>query len=107
MLVVYRSEVRYRFFTASGRAVVASITASFGCKRKTKTIVEEISHEICASRQKGNSTGEEYLRAEMKAHYKLAETGVISRKACSKGHNPDPVQVQTASVVSSRTTTSW
>ena len=26
-----------------------------------------------------------YLRAEMQAHYKLAETGVITREACSNG----------------------
>ena len=85
LLFIYRSDVRYRFFTASGRAVVISLTASFGCKRKTRLTVKEISDAIRDARQDNTANDIDYLRAEMKAHYKLAETGVISRKACSNG----------------------
>ena len=62
-----------------------SLTASFGCKRRTRSIVKEISDAIRDARQDHTANDIDYLRAEMKAHYKLAETGVISRKACSHG----------------------
>ena len=48
-------------------------------------IVKEICNAIRDARQQNTENDIDYLRAEMKAHYKLAETGVISRKACSNG----------------------
>ena len=85
LLFVYRTEEVFRFRTASGKAVVLKLSSSFGCIRKMRSIVKEISRAIEASSSRIRVRDVNYLRAEMKAHYKLAETGVITREACSDG----------------------
>jgi hypothetical protein len=85
LLFVYRSQEIFQFRTASGRAVVSSLSASFGCIRKMRNLVSTITQAIEQSKQHIRLNDTNYLRAEMKAHYKLAETGVISREACSDG----------------------
>jgi hypothetical protein len=83
LLFVYRSEVRFQIRTAVGQAVVLSLVGSFGCIRKTRSAARAIVMAIRESRAEKNTRDISYLRAEMRAHYKLAETGVISREACS------------------------
>lgn len=85
LLFIYRSQEIFRFRTASGCAVVSSLSASFGCIRKMRDLAGHISRAIEQSKQDIRLSETNYLRAEMKAHYKLAETGVISREACSNG----------------------
>lgn len=85
LMFVYRSQEVFLFRTASGCAVVTRLSASFGCIRKMRALVSEISRAIEHSKQNIQVNDKKYLRAEMKAHYKLAETGVISREACSNG----------------------
>jgi len=85
LLFVYRSEEAFQFRTASGQAVVLHLSASFGCIRRMRSVVREVSRAIEASSSHIEVQDVNYLRAEMKAHYKLAETGVISREACSNG----------------------
>ena len=85
LFFVYRSEVTHQFCTASGQTVVLSLTGSFGCDHRMRAIAREIRQAIeCASAETG-AHDVHYLRAEMSAHYKLAETGVITREACSDG----------------------
>ena len=50
-----------------------------------RRLVDDVSLAIAESKQGIVLNDTSYLRAEMKAHYKLAETGVISREACSDG----------------------
>lgn len=85
LLFVYRSEINHQFRTASGQAIVLTLTGSFGCIQKMKTIVTDIKKEIAAASESTDAAQVHYLRAEMQAHYKLAETGVITREACSDG----------------------
>lgn len=83
MLFILRSKVNYAFRTTVGQAVVLSLSASFGCKRKMRAAVECIRKATARASTDKRANGESYLRAEMKAHYKLVEMGVISREACS------------------------
>ena len=87
LFFVYRSEIRYQFFTASGQAVVLTLTGSLGCIRRTRSAAQTLRKAINGMRKNASTQDEEYLRAETKAHYKLAETGVITRKECADGIN--------------------
>ena len=85
LLFVYRSDETHRFCTASGHAPVISLTGSIGCIRKVRAASREIAKAIREEAGGCDTEDVRYLRAEMKVHYKLAETGVISREACSDG----------------------
>ena len=85
MFFVYRSEVTYRFCTASGRTVVLTLTGSFGCIRSVRKIAGRVEKAIAMATSGYDANDVRYLRAEMKVHYRLAEIGVISREACSDG----------------------
>jgi hypothetical protein len=82
---VYRSEVTHQFCTTSGQTVVLSLISSFGCERGMRTMAREIQQAIVRASADTGAHDVHYLRAEMSAHYKLSETGVISREACSDG----------------------
>ena len=81
----YRSEETHRFCTSSGRTVVLSLTGSFGCDHHMRAMAGEIRQAILRASADTGAHDVRYLRAEMQAHYQLAETGVITRKACSDG----------------------
>ena len=85
MLFVYRSDETHRFMTISGHAVVIRLAASFSCVRRVRKVSREISAAIAEASGGYDRQDVRYLRAEMQAHYKLAENGVISRQACSDG----------------------
>ena len=85
LFFVYRSEVTHQFCTSSGQAVVLSLTGSFGCYYRMREMAREIQRAIVRASAETGAHDIHYLRAEMSAHYKLAETGVITREACSDG----------------------
>lgn len=86
MLFVYRSEERHHFRTATGRTRVVTLRATFGSIRRFRDAVREIERAIRGSAGPTEAERDQrYLRAEMQAHYRLAQTGVISREACSRG----------------------
>ena len=82
---VYRSEVTFQFCTTNGQTVVLSLKASFGCIRRMREMARQVQREIKSASTENDAGDVRYLRAEMQAHYKLAETGVITREACSNG----------------------
>ena len=83
---VYRGEVRYRFRTACGQANVLILTSSFGCHRRMRATVNRVMRAIADAIDKIDTFDKDYLRAEIQAHYRLANTGVITRKACTDGN---------------------
>jgi len=85
LLFVYRSDVTHRFCTANGHTVVLSLIGSFGCVGKSRRAARAMRKAIAEAAGRYDARDVRYLRAEMQAHYKLAETGVISREACSSG----------------------
>jgi len=86
MLFVHRSDETHVFYTAVGKTEVLALTGSFGCLRRCRKAAQAIQGAVKGSHC-GAAAREDirYLKAEMKAHYRLAETGVISRQACSEG----------------------
>ncbi len=84
-LFVYRTEVTHQFRTASGRTGVVELTGSLGCMRRARAMSLLVRKAIGRATADSGVHDVRYLRAEMKAHYKLAETGVITREACSTG----------------------
>ena len=84
-LFIRRSDVTHRFYTASGKAGVVSLTASFGCIRRARALSSQVRAAIDRATGDVGVPDIQYLRAEMQAHYKLAEAGVISRESCSDG----------------------
>ena len=82
---VYRTEVSYKSSTASGQAVVLSLRGSFGSIRAVRVMAGAIRQAILNATAEIDLNSDGYLRAEMKAHYKLAEIGAISREVCSGG----------------------
>lgn len=85
ILFVYRSEVIFQFCTANGKTVVLSLKGSFGCIRRMREMARQVQQAIVSATTDTDADDVRYLRAEMQAHYKLAETGVITREACSDG----------------------
>jgi len=85
ILFVYRSEVIFQFCTASGKTVVLSLKGSFGCIRRMREMARQVQQAILSATTDTDADDVRYLRAEMQAHYKLVETGVITREACSNG----------------------
>ena len=86
LLFIHRSETRHQFCTASGMAITLTLRGSFGCIRQSRAAMEAVRKAISAARADTATRNDaDYLRAEMKAHYKLAETGLITRKACADG----------------------
>ena len=85
LLFVYRSEVTHKFFTAGSQTMVLSLTGSFGCATQMRAMAREIQQAITQFAADNDVSDARYLRAEMQAHYRLAETGVITREACSNG----------------------
>jgi len=82
---VYRSKIMHIFCTASGKTDVFTLSGSIGCfhpARKMAAHVREAIEQACAN---SGAHDVRYLRAEMQAHYRLAETGVITREECSDG----------------------
>lgn len=85
ILSVYRSEVVFQFCTASGQTVVLSLKGSFGCIHRMREMARQVQQAVHNATTESDAEDVRYLRAEMQAHYKLAETGVITREACSDG----------------------
>ncbi len=85
MFFVYRSEVTHQFCTASGKTVVLTLTGSWGCNHHISAMAIEIRKAILRASAETGAHDVRYLRAEMQAHYNLADTGVITREACSDG----------------------
>ena len=83
LLFVYKSDVQFQFRTAIGQASVLTLTGSFGCIRKTRAAAKAIVAAVRESRAARDTRDISYLRAEMRAHYELAKSGVISEKDCS------------------------
>jgi hypothetical protein len=84
-MFVYRTQVTHQFRTASGKTGVVSLTGSLGCVRRARVMSFQVRKAIVRAGADSGVHDVRYLRAEMQAHYKLAETGVISREACSDG----------------------
>jgi hypothetical protein len=85
LMFVYRSEETTEFRTMSGKVPVLRLTGSFGCVRQCRKAAATIRQLVDQLDSNAPDSDQRYLRAEMQAHYRLAETGVITRRECSDG----------------------
>ncbi len=83
LLCIYQSGEKIRYFTASGNVPVLMILTNFGCFRRSRKAVSEITAAIVAATNKNTLEEEPYLRAEMQDHYRLRNEGIITPKACN------------------------
>lgn len=74
----------HSFFTASGRALVLRLEANLGCLRKSRKAARAVGRAIRETVAGSDSGDMRQLRAEMQAHYRLLEKGVISKDVCSR-----------------------
>ena len=82
---LYRSDLTVKFVTASGRAEVLQLVGCVGCMRRVRQAARAIRQAIAAAGGESGVFDVRYLRAEMQAHYRLRENGVISQEECSDG----------------------
>lgn len=82
---LYRSDLTVKFVTASGRAEVLQLIGCVGCMRRVRHAAKDIRQAISTAGGDSGTFDVRYLRAEMQAHYRLRENGVISQEECSDG----------------------
>ena len=83
-----RSLVEYVFLTSTGRTPVLRLTGNLGCLRQARSAAIDIQTAVSAAATPGlaaTADNVRQLRAEMRAHYRLRDRGVISAEACSAG----------------------
>jgi hypothetical protein len=78
-----RSHERIEFFTLHGRASVLCLLASLGSLRRFRAFVPVLSRAIEEAAERIVDDPSAYLRAEMREHYRLRGTGVLSNEACA------------------------
>ena len=86
VLFAYRYVVDYQFRTASGEAIVLTLSGTFESTRRMQKVANRVSNAIVHARKQVDTQDENYLRAEIQAHYRLANTGAITREACTTGN---------------------
>ncbi len=80
---IYRSGERTSFHTIHGRAAVLELVANFGCLRKFRAFVPQLSAAIEEAADNIGDDTAAFLRAEMREHYRLRGDGVLSTQACA------------------------
>lgn len=84
-LYAWRTTESIAFRTTVGRIPVFALRANLGCLRACRALVPSIVDAINEARRTNPTDREAYLRREMREHYRLSETGVLSKEACSAG----------------------
>jgi hypothetical protein len=79
---VYRTEERVQFFTRHGRMAVLTLVASHGCFRACRALVPRLVAEIEAAASCAGGDKKGQLRAEVREHYRLRESGILSSVDC-------------------------
>lgn len=80
---VHRTQERFVFHTKNGRAPVIMLFATLGSFRACRRLIPRISAAIKEAQSSVSAVKDRALREEMREHYRLAETGVLSREVCT------------------------
>jgi hypothetical protein len=78
----YRTQKRVTFYTRHGRAPIIALLATLGSFRELRRIVPDISRAIEESAASAPTDRARRLRSEMREHYRLRESGIITEKMC-------------------------
>lgn len=84
-LLLRRVEERIGFRTRHGLAFVPILTTRFGSIRKGRQIAATLAAAIRHFKRRERRSKPRRLRAEIREHYRLAETGAITSQSCSAG----------------------
>jgi hypothetical protein len=83
MLFLYLAHEKIMFSTASGGAVALTLRGTADSFKRCREMVPEIQRAIEAAQAKNIQNRSDYLRQEMREHYRLREFGVIDHDVCS------------------------
>lgn len=84
-LFACRTTETITFRTAEGRAPALVLRANVGCLRACRAMVPHLIQCLTEARRTVPADRTDYLRREMREHYRLQEIGVLSADACSDG----------------------
>lgn len=82
MLFLYLAHEKTMFSTASGGAVALTLRGTADSFKRCRAMIPEIQSAIEAAQTKNVQNRSEYLRQEMREHYRLREFGVIDQDVC-------------------------
>lgn len=82
---VYRSHETTEFRTLHGRATVLRFVANLGSIKRFRGFMPQLCHAIEEAAERIGPDTAEYLRAEMREHYRLRRDGVLDHDACASG----------------------
>ncbi len=69
--------------TRYGEALVRVLTTTFGCMRDGRELAQTLSSEVKRIQHRDHRDRNRRLRAEIREHYRLSETGAISKRVCA------------------------
>jgi hypothetical protein len=82
---LYRSHEKTRFYTASGDIGVLTLLGTADAFTRCRAIAPRIVEAIEKAQAQNIQHRSEYLRLEMREHYRLREGEAISHDACATG----------------------
>lgn len=83
MLFLYLAHEKTMFSTASGGAVALTLRGTADSFKRCRAMIPQIQRAIEAAQAKNVQNRSDYLRQEMREHYRLREFGVIDHDTCS------------------------
>jgi len=78
-----RKEEQVAFRTKHGHVIVLTMVANFGCFRVCRARARKLVTAINEVHRQNKHGKERLLRAEVREHYRLLQTGVLSDEACT------------------------
>ncbi|NIW23765.1 MAG: hypothetical protein GWN29_03950 [Gammaproteobacteria bacterium] len=83
MLFLYLANEKTTFSTASGGAIALTLRGTADSFKRCRAMIPAIQRAIEAAQAKNIQNRSDYLRLEMREHYRLREFGVIDHDVCS------------------------
>lgn len=84
MLFLFLAHEKMMFSTASGNAVALTLLGTADSFKRCRAMIPEIQRAIEEAQAKNIQNRSDYLRQEMREHYRLKEFGVIDPDICSE-----------------------
>ena len=78
----YRTQKRVTFYTRHGRAPIIELLGTLGSFRELRRIVPKLGEAIAEAAESAPKERTRLLRSEMREHYRLRESGIISEEVC-------------------------
>jgi len=83
MLFGYLAHEKTTFATSAGHATVLTLLGTADAFKRCRRVAPKIVTAIEAAHQRNTQQHSDYLRQEMREHYRLREFGVLDREECS------------------------